>query len=184
MSTLRTAAAIGVLAAAAVAAGSAGAAPGDADVSTNSVHQSSSSTVVSSSGGGTSSSTVSVSQSSGTGSVAVQAVATSPPGPTLSVRLPARRVKALLADRDPRLVVSADRAAAVDLTVALRWRPGPKGRVVLLRRELAIDADSPRRLRLGASERGLDRLPDTGRITILVTGRAAAGVAVGLQLTA
>jgi hypothetical protein len=100
------------------------------------------------------------------------------------VRLPARRVKALLADREPRLAVSADRAAAVDVTVTLRWRPGARGRVVLLRRELAVEADAPRRLRLGASEQGLDRLPDTGRITILVTGRAAAGVAVGLQLTA
>ncbi len=185
MSTLRTAA-IGTIAAAAIAAGSAAAASGGAQMSTNSVHQSVSSTVVSSSGPGTSSSTVSISQSSGSGSVAAQAVATSPPGPTLAVRLPARRVKALLADRAPRLAGSADRAAAVDVTVTLRWRPRPgaRGRVVLLRRELAVEADAPRRLRLGASEQGLDRLPDTGRITILITGRAAAGVAVGLQLTA
>jgi hypothetical protein len=139
---------------------------------------------VTTSGGGSSSSAVSISQSSGSGSVSAQAVATSPPGPRLAVRLPARRVKALLADREPRLEVTADRAAEVDLTVTLRWGPGPGGRVVLTRRELHLEAGAPRRLRLGASERGLDRIPDTGRITIHVTGRGAAGVAVGLQLTA
>ena len=185
MLTLRTAA-LGTIAAGAIATGSVAAASGGAQMSTNSVDQSVSSTAVGTSGGGTSSTTVSISQSSGSGSVAAQAVATSPPGPALSVRLPARRVKALLAGREPRLAVSADRATAVGVAVTLRWRPRPggRGRVVLLRRELAVGADAPRRLRLGASERGLGRLPDTGRITILVTGRAAAGVAVGLQLTA
>ena len=184
MTTFRIAAAIGALAAAAAAAGSAGAAAGGVAISSNSVKQSVSSSVVTSSGGGSSVSTVSISQSSGGGSVSAQAVSTSPPGPRLAVRLPARRVKALLDDREPRLEVRADRAADVDLAVTLRWRAGPGGRIVLLRRELHLEAGAPRALRLGAGERGLDRLPDTGRITIHVTGRAAAGVAVGLQLTA
>jgi hypothetical protein len=149
--------------------------------SSNEVRQSATST---STGG--SSSVVTVSQSGGTGSISAGAAASGTPGPLLVVRLPASRLAALLADRSPLLEVSADRPAAVRTSATLLWRAadGRRARLTLFRRDLRVDGSAPRRLRLGASARALARLPESGRITLAIRGRAPDGATVTLRFTA